>query len=156
MNRATPRPVHKHAVPLFPRISTYPVRTRGLVPLGIEAHALLGERAQPVLRKAPLASIPPDQARQLIGTGPLAARTPATITDPGALHAELSRIRARGYALDDGEMEVGVRCVAVGMPGAAPMAMSVSGPAARMTDELVAVTVFALQAASSELYRQLA
>jgi IclR family acetate operon transcriptional repressor len=198
--------VHKHAVPLFPRISTYPVRTRGLVPLGIEAHALLGERAQPVLRrlaeltgesanlavltngcteyvsqapgshamriftevgnrvalhctgvgKALLASIPPDHARQLIGTGPLAARTPATITDPGALHAELSRIRARGYALDDGEMEVGVRCVAVGMPGAAPMAMSVSGPAARMTDELVAVTVSALQAASSELYRQLA
>jgi IclR family acetate operon transcriptional repressor len=177
-----------------------------LVPLGIEAHALLGERAQPVLRrlaeltgesanlavltngcaeyvsqapgshamriftevgnrvalhctgvgKALLASIPPDQARQLIGTGPLAARTPATITDPGALHAELSRIRARGYALDDGEMEVGVRCVAVGMPDAAPMAMSVSGPAARMTDELVAVAVSALQAASSELYRQLA
>jgi IclR family acetate operon transcriptional repressor len=177
-----------------------------LVPLGIEAHALLGERAQPVLRrlaeltgesanlavltngcaeyvsqapglhamriftevgnrvalhctgvgKALLASIPPDQARQLIGTGPLAARTPATLTDPGALHAELSRIRARGYALDDGEMEVGVRCVAVGMPGAAPMAMSVSGPAARMTGELVAVAVSALQAASSELHRQLA
>ena len=54
------------------------------------------------------------------------------------------------------EMEVGVRCVAVGMPGAAPMAMSVSGPAARMTDELVAVAVSALQAASSELYWQLA
>jgi IclR family acetate operon transcriptional repressor len=53
-------------------------------------------------------------------------------------------------------MEVGVRCVAVGMPGAAPMAMSVSGPSARMTDELVAVAVSALQAASSELYRQLA
>jgi hypothetical protein len=34
--------------------------------------------------------------------------------------------------------------------------MSVSGPAARMTDELVAVAVSALQAASSELYRQLA
>jgi IclR family acetate operon transcriptional repressor len=106
--------------------------------------------------KALLASIPPDQARQLIDAGPLAARTPATITDPGALHAELARIRARGYALDEGEMEVGVRCVAVGMPGAAPMAMSVSGPAARMTDELVAVAVSALQAASSELYRQLA
>jgi DNA-binding IclR family transcriptional regulator len=36
------------------------------------------------------------------------------------------------------------------------MAMSVSGPAARMTDELVAVAVSALQAASVELYRQLA
>jgi IclR family acetate operon transcriptional repressor len=177
-----------------------------LVPLGIEAHAMLGERALPVLRrlaeltgesanlavlthgcaeyvsqapgshamriftevgnrvalhctgvgKALLASIPPDQARQLIGTGPLAARTPATITDPGALHAELSRVRAQGYALDEGEMEVGVRCVAVGMPGAAPMAMSVSGPSARMTDELVAVAVSALQAASSELSRRLA
>jgi IclR family transcriptional regulator, acetate operon repressor len=138
--------------------------------LGLKVRAGLGFRLVPMesrrtrcvalhctgVGKALLASIPPDRARQLIGAGPLAARTPATITDPDALHAELSRVRARGYALDEGEMEVGVRCVAVGLPGAAPMAMSVSGPAARMTDELVTVAVSALQAASAELYRQLA
>ena len=53
-------------------------------------------------------------------------------------------------------MEVGVRCVAVGMPGAAPMAVSVSGPAARVTDDLVATAVSALRAAGAALRQQLA
>jgi IclR family acetate operon transcriptional repressor len=177
-----------------------------LVPLGTDAHALLGERAQPVLRglaeqtgesanlavltrgraeyvaqapgrhtmrtftevgnrvalhctgvgKALLATVSPAQALRLIGAGPLAARTSATITEPAALDAELALIRARGYAVDEGEMEVGIRCVAVGMPGAALMAVSVSGPSARMSDDLVAVAVSALRAASTELRRQLA
>jgi IclR family acetate operon transcriptional repressor len=177
-----------------------------LVPLGTEAHALLGERALPVLRglaeltgesanlavltqgsaeyvaqapgrhtmrtftevgnrvalhctgvgKALLATVSAAQASRLIGTGPLAARTSATITDPAALDAELALIRARGYAVDEGEMEVGVRCVAVGMPGATPMAVSVSGPSARMSDDLVSVAVSALRAAGAELRRQLA
>ncbi len=104
--------------------------------------------------KALLATVPPAQAQRLIGVGPLAARTAATITDPGVLHAEIALIRARGYALDEGEMEVGVRCVAVGVPGASPMAISVSGPAARMTDALVATAVTALRAASAQLRSQ--
>ncbi len=106
--------------------------------------------------KALLASVPPAQTGRLIGDGPLAARTPATITDPGALRAEIALIRIRGYALDEGEMEVGVRCVAVGIPGASPMAVSVSGPAARMTDALIDTAVTALRAAGAELSRRLA
>lgn len=175
-----------------------------LIPLGADAHALLGARALPVLRgladlagesanlavltqgraeyvaqapgrhamriftevgnrvelhctgvgKALLAVLPPAQARRLIGTAPLPARTPASITDPAALRAEIARIRDRGYALDEGEMEVGVRCVAVGMPGATPMAVSVSGPAARMTDELIATVVSHLRAATAQLRQQ--
>ena len=177
-----------------------------LVPLGTDAHALLGERALPVLRalaeltgesanlavltqgraeyvaqapgrhtmrtftevgnrvalhctgvgKALLAAIPPGHAARLIGAGPLEARTAATITDPGSLRAEINAIRARGYALDEGEMEVGVRCVAVGMPGSAPMAVSVSGPAARMTDDRIAPVAEALRAAAEQLRDHLA
>ena len=52
-------------------------------------------------------------------------------------------------------MEVGVRCVAGGLPGATPMAVSVSGPAVRMTDARVADAVSALHAASAELGRWL-
>jgi IclR family acetate operon transcriptional repressor len=172
-----------------------------LVPLGTEAHALLGERAMPALRavagltgesanlavltqgraeyvsqaqgrhvmrifsevgnrvelhctgvgKALLAVLPPARASQLIAAAELAAHTPATITDPAALHAELDLIRARGYALDEGEMEAGVRCVAVGIPGAVPMALSVSGPSARMTDALVEVALDALRTARVEV-----
>jgi IclR family acetate operon transcriptional repressor len=106
--------------------------------------------------KAILAVLPSEQTRALIGETALVAHTPTTITDPDALDAEIALIRARGYALDEGEMEVGVRCVAVGMPGAVPMAVSVSGPAARMTDDLVATAVSALRAASTELGRHLA
>jgi IclR family transcriptional regulator, acetate operon repressor len=177
-----------------------------LVPLGADAHALLGERALPALRalaeltgesanlavltqgraeyvaqvpgrhtmrtftevgnrvalhctgvgKALLAAVPAAHASKLIGTEPLAAQTAGTITDPAALHTEIALIRARGYALDEGEMEIGVRCVAVGLPGSAPMAVSVSGPAARMTDELIAAAVSALRAAAEQLRQQLA
>jgi IclR family acetate operon transcriptional repressor len=177
-----------------------------LIPLGADAHALLGGRALPVLRglaeltgesanlavltqgraeyvaqapgrhtmriftevgnrvalhctgvgKALLAAVPPAVASRLIAAAPLAARTYATITDPDVLHAEIALTRARGYALDEGEMEVGVRCVAVGMPGAAPMAVSVSGPAARMTDDLVAAAVAELRTATGQLRLRLA
>ena len=177
-----------------------------LVPLGTDAHALLGERALPVLRglaeltgesanlavltqgraeyvaqapgrhtmrtftevgnrvalhctgvgKALLAAIAPAHAARLIDAGPLEARTAATLTDPAAVRAEIALIRERGYALDEGEMEVGVRCFAVGMPGSAPMALSVSGPAARMTDDRIAPVVTALHDAAGRLRDHLA
>ena len=106
--------------------------------------------------KALLAAVPPDQATRLIAAVPLAARTAPTITDPAALQAEIALIRARGYALDEGEMEIGVRCVAVGLPGATPMAVSVSGPSARMTDDLIATVVSALRTATTQLRDQFA
>ena len=66
------------------------------------------------------------------------AQTPHTITDPDVLLHELASIRRDGYAVDEGEQEVGVRCVAVPVPGAlGPLGISVSGPAPRMTAELV-------------------
>jgi IclR family acetate operon transcriptional repressor len=106
--------------------------------------------------KALLATVPPAEASRLMGAAPLAAQTAGTITDPAALQAEIALIRARGYALDEGEMEIGVRCVAVGLPGAAPMAVSVSGPAARMTDDLIMAAVSALRTAAEQLRHQLA
>jgi IclR family acetate operon transcriptional repressor len=106
--------------------------------------------------KALLAAVPPAQASRLISAVPLAALTAGTITDPAALHAEVALTRTRGYALDEGEMETGVRCVAVGLPGAAPMAISVSGPAARMTDDLITAAVSALRRAADQLLHQLA
>jgi IclR family acetate operon transcriptional repressor len=53
-------------------------------------------------------------------------------------------------------MEIGVRCVAVGLPGATPMAVSVSGPSARMTDDLIATVVSALRTATTQLRDQFA
>ena len=43
---------------------------------------------------------------------------------------ELERIRRDGHAMDEGEQEIGVRCVAVPVHGAlGTLGISVSGPA---------------------------
>ena len=89
------------------------------------------------LGKAILAHYPSAQVEEIIREG-LPARTPHTITSSQALHAELERVRAQGFAIDDQENEMGVRCVG------APIfdyttrvvgAISVSGPANRMSKE---------------------
>lgn len=63
------------------------------------------------------------------------ALTPHTITDFDAFIEQLRRVRADGYAVDDEENELGIRCVALavpGMRGRAEAAFSISGLAARM------------------------
>lgn len=68
----------------------------------------------------------------------LPAYTRNTITDPQALRAELAAIRARGYSLDRGEVETGVRCVAAPVrngAGRVIAAISATGPDRRMPEE---------------------
>jgi IclR family acetate operon transcriptional repressor len=84
--------------------------------------------------KALLAQLGDDEVSALVRRTGLPATTERTIVDVAALHNELARVRSRGYAVDDGEQEVGVRCVAVPLIGApTPTAMSISGPASRLT-----------------------
>ncbi|MBW7884989.1 MAG: IclR family transcriptional regulator [Caldilineaceae bacterium] len=62
--------------------------------------------------------------------------TQATIIDKRKLEAELERIRQQGYAIDDAEREVGVRCVAAPIRnarGEVAAAISISGPSVRIT-----------------------
>jgi IclR family acetate operon transcriptional repressor len=80
------------------------------------------------------------------------AYTPTTITDPDLLVAHLEVIRKQGYAVDEGEQEIGVRCFAVAVPDApAPLAISTSGPQARMTDDAAARIVPALKLTAIEM-----
>ncbi|MFC7328845.1 IclR family transcriptional regulator [Marinactinospora rubrisoli] len=69
---------------------------------------------------------------------PLPALTDATITDRAALFAELAAIRARGYATDDGENVVGLRCVGLALRYDRPAidAVSCSIPSARCSPEV--------------------
>ena len=60
-----------------------------------------------------LAALPEAEAAARLGPGPLPARTPRTLTDPAAILAELSRVRAQGYALIDQEVEAGLCSIAV-------------------------------------------
>jgi IclR family acetate operon transcriptional repressor len=88
--------------------------------------------------KAMLAGLPAEEVRALLGRTGMPAYTAHTFTDPDALLDELALIAKQGYALDESEQELGVRCLAVEVPGApAPAAVSVSGPEGRLTKETV-------------------
>jgi DNA-binding IclR family transcriptional regulator len=66
--------------------------------------------------------------------------TANTITSLHELKTDLATIRKRGYAIDDEENEEGVRCVGCvvrGYSGEPVAAISISGPAFRVTKEKV-------------------
>ena len=74
--------------------------------------------------------------------GELERRTPATITDPAELTAELDRVRERGFAITRGELEEGLDGIAApvfGADGHILAALGVSGPAFRIEDSLTSI-----------------
>ena len=92
--------------------------------------------------KAMLATLPEALVREIVARTGLPGYTPTTLTTVDALLADLREIQRRGFSIDDGEQEVGVRCIAVAIPGAhPPAALSISGPATRMTDAIVRTAV---------------
>jgi DNA-binding IclR family transcriptional regulator len=73
--------------------------------------------------------------------GDLEPCTPKTITSDAALRAELAAVRARGYAIADEELELGLIAFAAPVfryDGAVVAALSVSAPTARTTRESAA------------------
>ena len=119
----------------------------------------VGRRVSPhctAVGKALLARLPDAKVADLLSRIELVAHTPHTITDVGHYLRALDRVRQRGYAIDEGEQELGVRCVAVALEGGpVSAALSISGPTTRMTDELVAHAVPHLRAAAGTLAAEL-
>src|SRR5690349_9100054 len=105
--------------------------------------------------KAMMAEMDPDQVRALLARTGMPARTEHTITTPEAFADELERTRRRGYALDEGEQEVGVRCGAVAVP-VTPQhrALSQSGPVTRVTEGFVARATGPLHRAAEAIAAQ--
>jgi DNA-binding IclR family transcriptional regulator len=92
------------------------------------------------LGKAMAAFRPEDEISQWVRRDGLEALTEATITDEDTFLQELCEIRSRGYAVDNGEFETSVRCVAAPIrdrTGGVIAAVSVSGPATRMPVPLI-------------------
>jgi len=92
------------------------------------------------LGKAILAFGPEEYVLQFLKGRTLKAYTRKTITSSSRFKAELRAIRARGYAVDNEEREVGLRCI--GAPvcngaGEVIAAVSIAGPAFRITDDRI-------------------
>jgi IclR family acetate operon transcriptional repressor len=115
----------------------------------------VGRRTRPhatAVGKAILARFPDDEVVALLGRTGMPRYTPTTIGSPEEFLAAMEQVRTVGYALDEGEQEVGVRCVAVAVPDAPqPMAISMSGPTNRMTDDVVEKAARVLSDAADEI-----
>ncbi|MDY3918563.1 MAG: IclR family transcriptional regulator [Candidatus Limivivens sp.] len=90
--------------------------------------------------KAIAAEMEEEQIRRLWDASEIRKWTEHTITEYPAFLEECRRIHSQGYALDNEENELGVRCIAAAIPGkvgSARFAYSISGPVGRMTDERI-------------------
>ncbi|MGW2292086.1 IclR family transcriptional regulator [Streptomyces phaeochromogenes] len=63
--------------------------------------------------KCVLAGLADDQVAELVGRLGLPSRTENSLTGLAELRTELAKVREQGFALDDEENELGVRCLAV-------------------------------------------
>jgi IclR family KDG regulon transcriptional repressor len=82
-----------------------------------------------------LSYMPPEKLEQFLSQEKMQRYTEHTINDKSQLINELERIRQNGYAIDDEEYEVGIRCVAAPVrnkQGAVVAALSISIPTVRL------------------------
>lgn len=102
--------------------------------------------------KALMASMPAGEVRAVLARTGMPAATERTLTTPEEFLGALEITRERGFAVDDNEQEIGVRCIAVPVPGApTSVAISVSGPSSRVTDAATEKIVPLLQEVAREL-----
>ncbi|SIR11502.1 transcriptional regulator, IclR family [Alkalispirochaeta americana] len=119
----------------------YLYKIESTLSLKVSMHSEVG-RSAPLyctgLGKVMLAYQPPKRRDQLVHSMDLHQHTPLTITNPDALQAELTRITETGYALDNEEHEIGVRCIAAPIrnsTGEVIAALSISVPSVRLTND---------------------
>jgi IclR family KDG regulon transcriptional repressor len=110
--------------------STHPVRMVSAVGRRLPAHCTaVGKILLSVLDRASL---------NALLKGALPGMTADSITDPDDLRVHLDRVRAEGVAVDIGESDSAMRCVAAAVrdhSGATIAAMSVSAPIIRWTPQ---------------------
>lgn len=127
----------------------------------IKKGAQVGEEDQlhsTALGKALLASLPRERALALLADHGMPATTEHTITSAEVMADELDRVAARGYATDEEEAELGLRCVGVAIRdrrGAPSYGISVSAPVQAGDRDDSAEIGEALVEAARELSRRL-
>lgn len=114
---------------------------------GVSAHAT-------ATGKILLASLPPEELAQRLAGQRLASLTARTIKRRSVLHAELRRVREQGFAVDDEECSIGLRCV--GAPvrdhrGMVVAALSMVAPCHRLPPEEMPAAIATVRDAAQEI-----
>jgi DNA-binding IclR family transcriptional regulator len=104
----------------------------------LRMQAKVGDDVPPhatAIGKAILAALPAAERTALLGPEPFHKYTSNTMTRMSEMEAELAKVRAQGYAIDDQEAENSAACAAaaiLGLDGRPIGGISVSAAAARM------------------------
>lgn len=106
--------------------------------------------------KALLCRMDDKRQRQVLAASQLEQYTPFTLTDPDAMIADLRASKARGYAVDAEERNIGMRCIAApvfNVFGEVVAGISVSGPTTRITEDRIDVLAAHVMDAAARLTR---
>jgi IclR family transcriptional regulator, KDG regulon repressor len=110
------------------------------------------------LGKAMLSCLDEQEVRAIVGKQPLTAYTTNTVKNVEQLLADVRAVRKRGYAVDNEEIEIGLRCVGApirdhtgGMVGA----ISTAAPSARLAEKKIPVFGRLVMAIAAEISEQL-
>ena len=108
--------------------------------------------------KAMAAQMTEEQVRKMWAKSRIHALTPHTIVDCDEYLKALEEVRRKGYALDNEENELGVRCIAAGVTdykGRPKYAFSISAPVSRMDDKRVEELAFYVLKMKEEIAREI-
>ena len=118
---------------------------------GVPAHAT-------ALGKVLFAALESSDLARRLGGRRLARLTRRTIGNRATLRRMLARIREQGFAIDDEECSLGLRCVAAPIRdhrGAVVAALSISGPSQRLPGQILSRLTENVQAAAQEVSQRL-
>lgn len=104
--------------------------------------------------KAMLAELEDDQVKEIWNRSDIQRFTPKTIVNIDAFLVELQNVREKGYAVDNEENEIGVRCIGAAIKnykGKAENAFSISAPISRMSDERIVFMIDEILKAKKDL-----
>lgn len=108
--------------------------------------------------KVLLAFLEPDEVEAILSADQLPRYTERTMTDPDTLRHQLEIIRARGYAMSEGEVDMGVRGIAAPIFDSRKRitaGLSVAGPAFRIDDTALPGVIQAVQEAAQRMSQRL-
>jgi Bacterial transcriptional regulator len=109
-------------------------------------------------RKGPLAYLKPSEIETVLSAEDLPRYTEHTVTDPDLFRAQLKDIRAAGYVVSEGEVDMGVRGVAAPIFGTNEQVIagiSVAGPTFRLHDAALPGVIAAVRSAAQVISQRL-